>query len=87
MDDSKAQATTGRGMRVRAAQSRAANGGGKQSTVTPASAIVGDRGERFIILKRQGPVGHFQFVERVDDGVAVFSQDELPRVVKTIWGL
>lgn len=83
LDEAKAQANTGRGMRVRAAQ----RGGSKPSAVTPASVIVGDRGERFIILKRQGPVGHFQFVERVDDGVAVFSQEELPLVVKTIWGL
>jgi len=63
-------------------------GGGSLSTrPTPAAAIVGQRGERFIILKRQGPVGHFQFVERVDDNRAVFSREDLPGVVKTLWGL
>ena len=54
---------------------------------TPAAAIVGNRGERFIILKRQGPVGHFQFVERVDDGCAIFTIDTLPPQVKTLWAL
>ena len=51
------------------------------------ASIVGNKGERFIILKRQGPVGHFQYVERTEDGCAVFSQKDLPTVIKTLWGL
>jgi len=42
--------------------------------------------ERFIILKRQGPVGHFMYVER-DDGQACFLREELPEIVKRLWEL
>lgn len=57
------------------------------STAVAPIYIVKDRPERFIILKRQGPVGHFQYVERAGDGRAVFLREELPAVVKSLWAL
>lgn len=67
--------------------SKSATRGSKGPPVIAAASIVGNKSERFIILKRQGPVGHFQYMERTEDGRAVFTYKELPTVIRTLWAL
>lgn len=38
----------------------------------------------YIVLKRQGPVGHFVYISTVD-GRAYFTYEELPNAIKTLW--
>ena len=42
---------------------------------------------RYIILKRTGPVGHFQYIEDMTTNTACFSKDMLPDVFKSLWGV
>lgn len=63
--------------------------GDDQSTSGKAGAVLTSwkPAERFIVLKRQGPVGHFQYVERVSDGRSCFYRHELPDAILRLWGL
>jgi hypothetical protein len=38
----------------------------------------------YIVLKREGPIGHFVYIS-ADSGTAAFTADELPDVVKSLW--
>ena len=59
------------------------------SRVSPrsSSASMERQPERFIVLKRQGPVGHFQYLQRVSDDRACFTNEELPEVIRTLWNI
>jgi len=47
---------------------------------------VGDN-VRYIVLKRTGPAGHFQYIEDGTSGCACFSADRLPDVFRSLWGV
>jgi hypothetical protein len=51
------------------------------------SVPVGDENARYIVLKRTGPAGHFQYIEDVATGCACFSHDRLPDVFRSLWGI
>ncbi|CAM9764547.1 unnamed protein product [Phaeothamnion confervicola] len=64
-----------------AAKSVAAAGGAGRGAASAAPA-----GERCVVLKREGPVGHFVFVATAG-GKAVFSTYDMPDVVRQLWRL
>ena len=46
-----------------------------------------DNDTRYVILKRTGPAGHFQYIEELCTSRACFTSHNLPDVFKSLWKL